>query len=67
MSKILAAISAFFALLFASIPAHAAIDVTSVVQEIRDTVTPIASIGSAVLVVIVAVAAYGWVRRAIKG
>ena len=46
--------------------AHAAIDVTGVVSEINDTVAPIGLIGAAVLLVVVAVAAFKWVRRAIS-
>ena len=66
-SKFAAAFAAFWAFLMASMPAHAAIDVTAVVQEIRDTLTPIGAIGSAVLIVIVAIAAYSWIRRAMRG
>lgn len=46
--------------------AHAAIDVTSVVAEINDTIAPIGLIGAAVLLVVVAIAAFKWVRRAIS-
>jgi hypothetical protein len=46
--------------------AHAAINVTDVVTEINDTVAPIGLIGAAVLLVVVAVAAFKWVRRAIS-
>lgn len=46
--------------------AHAAIDVTAVVAEIGDTVDPIGLIGSAVLIVVVSIAAFKWVRRAIS-
>ena len=46
--------------------AHAAIDVTAVVSEINDTITPIGLIGAAVLVVVVSIAAFKWVRRAIS-
>ena len=46
--------------------AHAAIDVTGVVGEINDTIPPIGLIGAAVLLVVVAVAAFKWVRRAIS-
>ena len=49
-----------------SAPAQAAIDVTSVVAEIDDTIAPIGLIGAAVLLVVVAVAAFKWVRRAIS-
>lgn len=47
--------------------AHAAIDVTSVVTEIQGALGPIGLIGGAVLIVIVSIAAYRWVRRAISG
>lgn len=48
-------------------PAHAApVDVTGVVSDINGQVGPITLIGGAVLLVIVAVAAFGWVRRAIR-
>lgn len=43
-----------------------AIDVTPVVTEINGTVAPIGLIGAAVLLVVVAVAAFKWVRRAIS-
>lgn len=46
--------------------ANAAITVTGVVTEINDTIAPIGAIGSAVLLVVVAVAAFKWVRRAIS-
>lgn len=46
--------------------AHAAIDVTAVVDEIEAAVTPIGLIGAAVLVVVVSIAAFKWVRRAIS-
>lgn len=41
-----------------------AIDVSAVVTEIDGTLAPIGLIGSAVLLVIVAIKAYKWVRRA---
>lgn len=44
--------------------AASAIDVAAVVTEIDATVAPIGLIGSAVLLVIVAIKAYKWVRRA---
>ena len=46
--------------------AHAAIDVTAVVAEINDTIAPLGLIGAAVLVVVVSIAAFKWVRRAIS-
>lgn len=53
----------------AVLPAHAAIDVTEVVAEIKATYAatgPIPLIGAAVLLVIVALAAFRWVRRAMS-
>lgn len=50
--------------LFAASQAHAVIDVTGVVTEINATLGPVGLIGSAVLLVIVAIMAYKWVRRA---
>ena len=61
-----AALAAASALALATNAAHAAIDVTSVVAEIDDTIAPIGLIGAAVLLVVVAVAAFKWVRRAIS-
>ena len=60
----LAAIPAFF---FATGAHAAAIDVGDVVTEIGAQVGPIGLIGSAILLVIVAIAAFGWVRRALRG
>ncbi|WP_406625082.1 major capsid protein [Acidovorax sp. SDU_ACID1] len=62
----LAAAAAACALALATNAAHAAIDVTAVVSEIGDTVAPIGLIGAAVLLVVVAIAAFKWVRRAIS-
>lgn len=42
----------------------AAIDVTAVVTEITGAAAPIAAIGSAVLIVMVGIKVYKWVRRA---
>jgi hypothetical protein len=50
--------------LFAPLAANAAVDVTAVVTEITGAATPIAAIGSAVLVVMVGIKVYKWVRRA---
>lgn len=44
-----------------------AIDVAGVVTDIKAQIPSIVSIGSAVLLVIVALAAFVWVRRSIKG
>lgn len=45
-------------------PAFAAVDVTEVVTEIKGAAQPIATIGGAVLVVMVGIKVYKWVRRA---
>lgn len=44
--------------------AFAAVDVTAVVTEIGTAAAPIAAIGGAVLVVMVGIKVYKWVRRA---
>jgi hypothetical protein len=44
--------------------ANAAVDVTGVTTEIATANAPIAAIGGAVLLVLVAVKIYKWVRRA---
>lgn len=44
----------------------AAIDVTGVVTEIAATAAPIGLIGSAVLLIVVAVKAFKWVRSAMS-
>lgn len=44
-----------------------AIDVADVVAKIAAQATPIAAIGAAILVVVVGIAAFRWVRRAISG
>lgn len=51
------------------VPAHAAIDVADVVTEIEATYAaggPIPLLGSAVLLVVVALMAFKWVRRAMS-
>jgi len=45
---------------------QAAIDVSGVVTEINGLTAPIALIGGAVLIVVVTIAAYKWIRRAIS-
>lgn len=52
------------AALVASTSANAAVDVATVVSEIGAAATPIASIGSAVLIVMVGIKVYKWIRRA---
>lgn len=44
--------------------AAAPVDVTSVTTAISDTLTPIGAIGAGVLLVLVAIKTYKWVRRA---
>lgn len=69
MKQKLLALAALGATTLATLPAHAAIDVADVVTEIEATYAaagPIPTIGSAVLLVVVAVAAFKWVRRAIS-
>jgi hypothetical protein len=44
--------------------ANAAVDVTAVKTAIDDTLTPIGLLGGAVLLVIVGVKTYKWIRRA---
>jgi hypothetical protein len=44
--------------------ANAAVDVAAVVTEIEGAATPIAAIGAAVLIVMVGIKVYKWVRRA---
>lgn len=44
--------------------ANAAVDVSAVVTEIQGAAAPIASIGAAVLIVLVGIKVYKWVRRA---
>lgn len=67
LAKKWAWVTAFIASMLFMSSAHAAIDVSSVVKEINDTITPIGLIGAAVLVVVVSIAAFRWVRRAISG
>lgn len=46
------------------VPAYAAIDVSNVVTEIEAIAAPAALIGSAVLIVIVGIKAFKWLRSA---
>lgn len=62
----IASAAALSALALSANMAHAAIDVSGVVSGINDTVAPIGLIGGAVLLVVVAVAAFKWVRRSIS-
>jgi hypothetical protein len=62
----IAAAAAVASMALVTSAAHAAIDVSAVVDEIEGAVTPIGLIGAAVLVVVVSIAAFKWVRRAIS-
>jgi hypothetical protein len=57
-------LAAATALTLASGIASAAVDVTGVTAEIDGAIAPIGLIGAAVLLVLVAVKTYKWVRRA---
>lgn len=46
--------------------ANAAVDVTAVTTEINSNVASVVAIGGAVLLVLVAAAAFRWVRRALS-
>lgn len=61
----LAQTAAASALVLAGQAQAAAIDVTDVVADIAAQAAPIASIGAAVLVLIVGIKAFKWVRRAL--
>lgn len=63
-----AAVLAIAALSVATLPAHAAggIDVSAVVADIGASAAPVALIGSAVLLIFVAVKAFKWVRAALS-
>jgi hypothetical protein len=52
------------AVLAAGSASAAAIDVTAVTAAISDTLTPVGLIGAGVLLVLVAVKTYKWIRRA---
>jgi hypothetical protein len=45
--------------------ANAAIDVSGVVTELKDTLTPIGLVGGAVLIVVVSVKAFKYIKSAI--
>ena len=49
-----------------TVPAHAAIDVSDVLTGIGEVLSPINSIGAAVILVFVAVKAWKWIRMAIS-
>lgn len=61
----LATAAAVGSMALASQAQAAAIDVTDVVADIAAQATPIAAIGAAVLVLIVGIKAFKWVRRAL--
>ena len=63
-SKFAAGVGGLSALAFAG-ASSAAIDVTSVTTALTDAGTAVATVGAAVLVVIVGVAAYKYIRRAL--
>lgn len=63
--KSLSKFAAVPALALAATPALAAVDVGAVVTEIQGAAAPIAAIGSAVLIVLVGIKVYKWVRRAL--
>jgi Inovirus Coat protein B len=56
--------STALALAVASTASQAAIDVSAVTAEISGTLAPIAAIGAGVLLVIVAIKAFKWVKSA---
>ena len=51
-------------LVIADTASAAGVDVSAVVTEIQGAAAPIASIGAAVLIVMVGIKVYKWVRRA---
>jgi len=65
--KLAPAVAAATAGALAALPmaSHAAIDVAEVVTEIKGLIAPIGLIGAAVLIVVVTITAYKWIRRAI--
>ena len=63
-TKFGAALAAGLGGLVAASGANAAVTVTEVVTEIEGAAAPIAAIGSAVLIVLVGIKVYKWIRRA---
>lgn len=61
-----AQVGAVGALVLASQAHAAAVDVTAVVADIGAQAAPIAAIGAAVLVLMVGIKAFKWVRRAMS-
>lgn len=59
-----AALLAVCLMAMVSLPAAAAVDVTAVTTEIAAAAIPIAAIGAAVLLILVGIKVYQWVRRA---
>ncbi|MES2581345.1 MAG: major capsid protein [Pseudomonadota bacterium] len=66
MKKVLNNALVLAVMLTAATASHAAIDVTGVVTEIAAAATPVGLIGSAVLLIVVAVKAFKWVRSALS-
>ena len=64
LSTFLKYVSPALALAAFSTASQAAIDVSAVTSEISGTLAPIAAIGAGVLLVIVAIKAFKWVRGA---
>lgn len=64
MQEALKKLSGVAALSFPAVSFAAAPDVTAVVTEISGSAAPIAAIGAAVLLVLVGIKVFKWVRRA---
>lgn len=65
MNKVFARLPVALAAVTASAMSQAAaVDVTAVVTDIGAQATPIAAIGAAVLILLVGIKAFKWVRRA---
>lgn len=66
MKKSLALLFAAVAALFAAVPAIAApVDVTAVSTALVDAILPITTISSAILLILVALKVFFWIRRAL--
>lgn len=63
MKKLFIALTLAFTALFAGV-SMAAVDVTAVTTEISGASAPVAAIGAAVLLVLVGIKVFKWVRRA---
>lgn len=64
-TKLGAALAAGMGGLMAASASQAAVSVTDIVTEIEGAAAPIASIGLAVLVILVGLKVYKWIRRAL--